>query len=89
MAFRKTVFNRDIAAFNKAGFTQTAAKRISQIRALVLSEAGQETNHWNGWLLRARCGRPCRCPDPEERDEVATFQSSQLHPLPPKPKVRA
>jgi hypothetical protein len=48
MVFRKTVFNCDIAAFDKADFTQAAAKRISQIRSLVLPQAAQDTDHWNG-----------------------------------------
>jgi hypothetical protein len=58
MAFRETVFNRDIATFDEADFTQAAAKRISQIWPLVLSQTVQETDHWDDWLLRVRDGRP-------------------------------
>jgi hypothetical protein len=33
-------------------------------------------------LLRARRERPCSCRAAEQRDEIAAFQLTKLHPLP-------
>jgi hypothetical protein len=36
-----------------------------------------------GSLLRARCERPCYCRAAQQRQELATLQLNELHPLPP------
>jgi hypothetical protein len=77
MAFRETVFNRDIATFDEADFTQAAAKRISQIWPFALPQTGQETDHWDDRLLRARRERP-RSRAAEQRYERATLHFAYL-----------
>src|SRR5262249_9860877 len=76
--------NDNIAAFDKTDFTQAAAKRISRVRPLVLPEAGQEADHWNDRLLRARRQRPRRRPTNQRYDLPTLHCAPQIEgrPLP-------
>src|SRR6185503_10150651 len=60
LIFRKSVFDRDVAAFDITGFTQATTKRISQIGPVILPKACQEADESQIRLLSERGPRPHR-----------------------------
>jgi hypothetical protein len=58
LVFRKVVFDRHVAAFGVAGFTQPTAERLRKVGSVISPQAGQEADYRHRRLLRARDDRP-------------------------------
>ena len=78
LVFRKPVFDRHVAAFDIAGFTQATAERIREVGPVISPQAGQEADHRHRRLLRARRERPRRRRTAEQRDELAPSSLDHL-----------
>src|SRR6516164_1225029 len=60
VTLRPAVFDRDVLAFDVAGFLQTLAERANEVRIRSGRSAMKITDHWNNRSLRARRQRPRR-----------------------------
>src|SRR5262249_58245225 len=80
-ASRPTVFDDDVLTLNVAGFIQAPMKRGDELWEGAGRLAVEESNHWQGRLLRARRERPSRCAA-EQRKELAPFQLIEWHSAP-------
>src|SRR5262245_35737638 len=78
---RPTVFDDDVLTLNVAGFIQAPMKRGDELCEGAGRLAVEESNHWQGRLLRARRERPSRCAA-EQRKELAPFQLIEWHSAP-------
>src|SRR6516164_2380611 len=74
VTLRPAVFDRDVLAFDVAGFLQTLAERANEVRIRSGRSAMKITDHWNNRSLRARRERPCGRAA-EQRDERAPLHS--------------
>src|SRR5262245_35100436 len=77
VTLRPAVVDRDVLAFDVAGFLQTLAECANEVRIRSGRSAMKITDHWNNQLLRARRERPRRR-TAEQSDEVAAFHSRSL-----------
>jgi len=61
VTLRPAVFDRDVLAFDVAGFLQTLAERANEVRIRSGRSAMKITDHWNNRPLRApRAATPPR-----------------------------
>src|SRR5262249_15591648 len=58
VTLRPAVFDRDVLAFDVAGFLQTLAECGNEVRIRSRRSAVEITDHWNNRLLRVRRERP-------------------------------
>jgi hypothetical protein len=79
---RIAVLDRYILAVDEACFPEALAERGHEMRESLRASAAQEANHRHSRLLRARRERPGRGRAAEQRDELASFQSMELHSIP-------
>jgi hypothetical protein len=54
LVFRKTVFDRYVAAFNVTGLTQAAAESIRKFGPIISPQSAEESDHRHHRLLRER-----------------------------------
>src|SRR5262249_38298722 len=76
------VFNCYVLTLDVAGFAQSFAERCQQTRHRLRRIRMEISDDWNGWLLRARRGRPKNGRRArraaEQRDELAAIHSITL-----------
>src|SRR5215472_1972110 len=73
MTFRPAIFDRDILAFDGAGFLQALVECRYEMCIRTGRSAVEIADHRHHWLLRARGERPS-CRTTEQRDELAPPQ---------------
>ena len=81
MTFGPAIFDRDVQTFRETGFAQSLAECRHETRQGRGRCTVEIAYHRHRRLLRARNERPRYCAA-EKRDEIAPFQSIELHPLP-------
>jgi hypothetical protein len=82
-------FDRDVLALDEARFRQAPAERSHPVRHVSERSAAKENNdrqcrllRTSGRLrLRSRRERPRSCRTAKQRDEFASFQLIELHPI--------
>src|SRR5262249_39269597 len=74
VTLRPAVLDRDVLAFDVAGFLQTLSECANKVRIRSGRSAMKVTDHWNNRLLRARRERP-RSRTAEKRYELAPSHS--------------
>src|SRR5262249_55349428 len=74
LAFRPTIFDRDVAAVLITLFAQSPPKRCHHRHECIARSTIEKPDHRHRWLLRACRERPRGCAA-EERDEVTSFHS--------------
>jgi hypothetical protein len=79
------VLDRDIPAFDIAGFAKSLEERDNTIPPGIGRSDVQEGYHWHRRLLRARSERPREPSAADERDELASFPSMEMHTSPNEP----
>src|SRR5262249_50097554 len=68
-------FDRDVLAFDVAGFLQTLAECANEVRIRSGRSAMKITDHWHDRPLRARPERPRGHRAAKQRDELASLHS--------------
>jgi hypothetical protein len=72
VAFRETIFDRNVLSLVISRFLQALAERRHAQRDVARRQDSQETDGWHTGLLRPRRNRPRRC-TAEKLDELAPF----------------
>src|SRR5262249_25672248 len=75
LSVRPPVFDRDVATLDMAGFSEALLDRFDKARVRSRRYAGEDSDCWHRWLLRARCERPRDGRAAEKRDELASLHS--------------
>src|SRR5262249_57735410 len=78
---RQAEFDRDILALGVAGLGKALSECREQAGVWLRRAGMQESDHRYLRLLRARRERPRSCPA-EQRDELAPFHLTEMHPIP-------
>jgi hypothetical protein len=88
LLLRPTIFDRNVAAFDIAGFGKALAKRAQAASVPVRQCAAEEPDHRHGRLLGARGERPsCCCPRAANHfDEIAPSHATILRLMRQQPR---
>src|SRR5262249_4594737 len=79
VTLRPAVFDRNVLAFDVAGFFQTLAECAKEVRIRSGRSAMKITDHWHNPPLRARRERPRDCGAAQKRDDLAALQLVELY----------
>ena len=82
IALCPAVLDRDIASWREAVFAQATEELGVMRKSGLLGDAAEPADHRHRRLLRPRRKRPGGCRAAEERDELATFPSMEMHGIP-------
>src|SRR5262245_48483148 len=81
MALRPTVFDRHVPPLDIASVAQAMAERGGELRVRAGRPTIEEPDHRHRRLLRARRERPRGHRAAEQRDELAPFPLTGMHPI--------